>query len=1138
MGSSKRVTVGYKYHMGEHIAICHGPVDAVLAIDIGERRAWSGNVTSNDTISISKPTLFGGTEREGGVEGSVDVLMGASSQAQNSYLAAKCSPDVPAYRGVLSLVFRGLTAARSFYWAAMNPYIKPVEITARRILQGWNTAVWYPEKAEIGPGNQVTTIVGVEDYWDALQMPEHADPGLHNYAPPPYRPGYGWDLLQAPFGEGSSFTPPENSPWDLRSVLWIRKTITQPANTICTITVKAENGAVVFYNGKKIGVINENNIQPSGGIPPQVLTFVIPKENPAAQETGLIVIKGFDELPPLGTVATYLSAEVIATKYDSPDMNPAHIVYQCITDPEWGMGYPTSQIDTVSFAAAADALFDEGFGISLEWNQQSKIQDFIQAVMDHVGAVFYSHPQTGKFGLKLIRDDYDPESLSIYDESNTVSLDSFQRKAVGETVNEITVKFRDKDSGNDTSVTIQDLASIQSQGAVISQVKQYPGISSPQLAQRVAMRDLIAGTSTLSKITITVNRAGWNLIPGDVFKFSWSKLGLTSVIYRVIGVSYGTLTDGRIRVEAVEDVFGLPANTYAGQQPDGWIDTDQPPMPISNAYLTELSYYELSQLTEQATRDAYTGDESFLVALAEQPSPATTSLLIYTSLADVTEDYVQVEGMAEFTPTAELDGAIGRTDVTANYTAQNGFAPSVGDYVYIDSEAIEITSIDTGTLTIGMRRGVMDTIPEAHADGSEIWQWSGIHGFTSVETDYTTGEQTYVRYIGKSAVDETGLDSAETQSLTHRSRWFLPWPPANVTINTEYFPAETDANITVEWVGRNRLQQTAGLVGWDEAHIAPEAGATYQIDFIDDDTDTVIHSESGIVMGGSGASVNFDASTGDMTRCRVEIKAVRDSFDSWQTFVHAFDLTGVELPEYMNEVLADSPVGYWRMSGSGSTFIDFGSAARNMIALGTGWSRSASLINSGGGLALELDQTTGCALSTSDNHVEHQILGDMTIEAWVRPDAVPTPGNMIVIAMFGRGNSDSSATLNVLYWLAIENNGGALNVYNFHENGTGVNNITRHNYTFVAGNTYHIVSVRDAAANTYEAFVNGTSLGTVAYANDPTSGTSADCRFTIGAGQEAPGTLNQLFDGKIDEVAIYSAKLSGARVSAHYAAGI
>src|SRR5690554_3867326 len=208
-GSSKRVTVGYWYYMGLHMAICHGPVDAVREIRAGGRVAWSGEVTGSTRIRIDRPGLWGGEKREGGLVGDLDIMMGEPTQAPNDYLSAQLGTPQPAYRGVLSLVWRGGQVA------AMNPYLKPWHVTVTRL------------------------------------------------------PARDWQSAYA---------------------------------------------------------------EPSPG-----------------------------------------------------DANPAHILREAITSTTWGMGYPEHMIDEASFAAAAQQLHAEGFGLSLIYRQQGSIEALIQQVLDHIG---------------------------------------------------------------------------------------------------------------------------------------------------------------------------------------------------------------------------------------------------------------------------------------------------------------------------------------------------------------------------------------------------------------------------------------------------------------------------------------------------------------------------------------------------------------------------------------------------------------------------------------------------------------------------------------------------------------------------------------------------------------------------------
>jgi len=154
------VVVGYKYYLGAHMALTHGPVDFVSRIKVGDKCAWSGlaygqpddseitNINSSGVrINISANNLFGGVDGEGGVSGPVDFLQGYTTQAVNDYLAARLggSSGTPAFRGVTSMVLR------QTYVSANNPYLKPWQFTMTRTDVGtYGAEQWYVEKARIG----------------------------------------------------------------------------------------------------------------------------------------------------------------------------------------------------------------------------------------------------------------------------------------------------------------------------------------------------------------------------------------------------------------------------------------------------------------------------------------------------------------------------------------------------------------------------------------------------------------------------------------------------------------------------------------------------------------------------------------------------------------------------------------------------------------------------------------------------------------------------------------------------------------------------------------------------------------------------------------------------------------------------
>ena len=139
---SQEVTVGYKYYASMHLALCHGPVDSLNKLRIGDKIAWTGNLTAAGQFFVDKPFLFGGEDREGGVVGYVDFIVGSSSQAVNPYLLANLpqANPLPAFRNFAALVLKAV------YLAANNPNIRPWGPELTRL----PAPGWYDAKVHVG----------------------------------------------------------------------------------------------------------------------------------------------------------------------------------------------------------------------------------------------------------------------------------------------------------------------------------------------------------------------------------------------------------------------------------------------------------------------------------------------------------------------------------------------------------------------------------------------------------------------------------------------------------------------------------------------------------------------------------------------------------------------------------------------------------------------------------------------------------------------------------------------------------------------------------------------------------------------------------------------------------------------------
>lgn len=722
MGSKKKSsTSGYRYYLGMHLVLCR-KADEITEIQYGERVAWTGSATDTQ-IYVNAPGLWGGDQREGGIQGAIDVMMGGPTQGVNSYLASMLGAVIPSFRNVVSLVLRRPLIS------ANNPYVKGIAVRARR-----------------------------------------------------------------------------------------------------------------------------RAVSPVGTLDP----------------------------------------------YSGVGTNPAFIIYECLTNTEWGMGYPAAAVNffnTRGFYDAAQTLANENFGLSLIWNRQQPVREFIGIVLDHIGGVMYQDQSNGGlFCLRLLRGDYlyDINNLPWIGPHNAVALDSFERAGWGETVNEVSVVYTDRATWKPKSLAVQNLANIQAQGGVVTRKMEYPGITDDDLAARVAARDLRVFSTPLARATIRVLRDAWIMNPGDVFRLTWPEIGQEAgIIMRVADIDYGLLESGVITIKAVEDVFAMDGEPIIGTQP-GYVPPSLAPVPPDASLFFELPYWEVARNSSPADLAFTVETDTFCAALAVVADDNQLNWQLHTgngidpSVLRATDDYA---------PTMTLPALPQSAADTGTLPITGGFDLDpvvVGDYGYIldasgnIAEAVEVLAIDMSLLTITLARGVLDTVPVAHPAGRRliiVGEFMAPEGLTRAP-----GEIVHA-YIAPTAGIGVGAQVAVSNgpSVTLAGRQGTPYPPGNVSINGTPYPLAISGDLAVTWAHRDRLTQTGYIVHQDESSIGPEPGTTYTLEIFGESfppgSGALLHTYAGL----SGTSQTYpsateitDAGLGRVSmNLTVELSSQRAGLESW-----------------------------------------------------------------------------------------------------------------------------------------------------------------------------------------------------------------------------------------------------------------
>lgn len=525
--------------------------------------------------------------------------------------------------------------------------------------------------------------------------------------------------------------------------------------------------------------------------------------------------------------------------------NGVHIIRETILDENWGMGYPYSQIDDTSFRAAALTCYNEGIGLSMLMAGQTTCEDFIQQILRHINGVLITDRLTGLFKIKLIRDDYVVGDLPLFDEDNIVSLESYQRPGYGELVNEVVLVFRERGDTSDSVVTLQDLASIQAQGGIISQTVQFPGIDTRSMAALIAQRELKQRTIPLARVTLKVNREGWDVEPGDPIRFSWGAYGIENMALRVSKVDYGSILDGVITFDCIEDVFGLPATTYSDPQESGWSDPLTDPIAITsaNTKLVEVPYFDFATLTTYDFVLNELGEtDTGIQAMADPGGNIAYGFELWTKLDSESNYTFRIDDA--FTPNALLAQDVSETDQVD--IELGSFDVTIFDddfnclYAYIDDEVVRIDALtepsgsEPAKITIG--RGCLDTVPAKHLSGTRVW--FGHNYSTWDPTEYQETTTLDCKLLAKTSVGTFDLASATVKQIGPlQARHNLPYPPANVLLGpgSVSYPSNIYGSgaTSVSWVNRNRLQQTTtAILDFFDGGITVEPGVTYTLRFL------------------------------------------------------------------------------------------------------------------------------------------------------------------------------------------------------------------------------------------------------------------------------------------------------------------
>jgi concanavalin A-like lectin/glucanase superfamily protein/fibronectin type III domain protein len=215
---------------------------------------------------------------------------------------------------------------------------------------------------------------------------------------------------------------------------------------------------------------------------------------------------------------------------------------------------------------------------------------------------------------------------------------------------------------------------------------------------------------------------------------------------------------------------------------------------------------------------------------------------------------------------------------------------------------------------------------------------------------------------------------------------------------------------------------------------------------------------------------------------------------------------------YSNAVKADSPVGFWRLGElSGASAVDSVGSNNGTYSNGPLLGQTSLLAGDAASKSVRFDGVNDYVSVPNSSSLGPT--ARVSVEAWIKPEALPAAGSFASIATKAEAYS-------------LQFNGPRLE-FTIMQSGVR-KRVQAANGAVQTGQTYHVVGTYDGV--TQRLYINGSEV-----ANTPLTGAIGSNANGLYVASWSGGS--EQLKGTVDEVAVYPTNLAASRVAAHYQAG-
>lgn len=493
------------------------------------------------------------------------------------------------------------------------------------------------------------------------------------------------------------------------------------------------------------------------------------------------------------------------------DANPINVIYEILTNDEWGFGFADADIDLPNFVAAADTMITEVNGFSMLVDSVMPAKALLKVLQEQIDGVVFLSQTTGKWTIKLARADFDIDLVPQLTDDNVAEVQDYSRGTWEDTSNTISVQYDKRDDEYKLSFAFaQDMANAMIQGDGTVEGAQsvvgtlvFPGVKNSALASNLAWRELRGRSFPLARAKLVVNRQMWDVSIGDVVAWTNAQLGFVKLPVRVMKVDYGRLQGNKMTLEVVQDVFQFAAASMGTPEATGW----SPPVIDLVAFpAAELVAFEAPRAVLVLDPDFAGNDTATKIMCAAriQGSEVTFTIGERHAASTPTGAFAIAGEVFAFMKIGQLKNAL--TAGVANPTASilltatpdtqvdleavfndaasdTDLGQQLTQLILVGSEFMLVRSAANSGADValqGVFRGVLDSAQAVHAADTDVFLLHVGAGIT--DTNFVNTDQVDIELRMQSF--SAGFVGAVTPvGLIMAKRVLRPYPPAAVLYN-------------------------------------------------------------------------------------------------------------------------------------------------------------------------------------------------------------------------------------------------------------------------------------------------------------------------------------------------------------------